>query len=339
MRLKGAAISSPVRTGIKAAVGVLALAALYPLSLYSYLLFHSLAELFSIVIASGIFIVAWNSRSFSEDDFLLYIGIAYLFIGGLDLLHTLAYEGMGVFPGYGANLATQLWISARYLESLSLLAASLLVARRIRPWAALAGYGLVSAVLLATIFSGVFPICYVQGAGLTPFKKISEYVISLILVSAIVMFDLQRRHFDRRVLRLMIASITVTIASELCFTFYISVFGLSNLIGHILKIVSFYLIYSCVIRTALKEPYQLLFRNLKEHEQELEQALNKVKKLSGLLPICAVCKKIRNDKGYWQQVEVYIHEHSEADFSHGVCPECVRKLYPEYAGAEEIEKK
>ena len=63
---------------------------------------------------------------------------------------------------------------------------------------------------------------------------------------------------------------------------------------------------------------------------ELQEALAKVKTLSGLLPICASCKKIRDDKGYWRQIESYIHEHSEADFSHGICPDCARKLYPEY---------
>ncbi|MBM3303431.1 MAG: hypothetical protein FJY85_26225, partial [Deltaproteobacteria bacterium] len=62
---------------------------------------------------------------------------------------------------------------------------------------------------------------------------------------------------------------------------------------------------------------------------ELQQALAKVKKLSGLLPICASCKNIRDDRGYWQQIESYIRDHSEADFSHGICPECARKLYPE----------
>lgn len=61
---------------------------------------------------------------------------------------------------------------------------------------------------------------------------------------------------------------------------------------------------------------------------ELEAALAQVKRLSGLLPICSSCKKIRNDQGYWQQVEVYIHEHSEADFSHGICPDCKLRLYP-----------
>jgi two-component system, OmpR family, response regulator VanR len=64
---------------------------------------------------------------------------------------------------------------------------------------------------------------------------------------------------------------------------------------------------------------------------ELQQALAEVKKLSGLLPICASCKRIRDDQGYWQQIEGYISEHSEADFSHGICPKCAKELYPELA--------
>jgi hypothetical protein len=62
---------------------------------------------------------------------------------------------------------------------------------------------------------------------------------------------------------------------------------------------------------------------------ELQEALAEVKTLSGLLPICASCKSIRDDQGYWQQIEAYIRDHSEAEFSHSVCPECARKLYPE----------
>jgi CheY-like chemotaxis protein len=63
--------------------------------------------------------------------------------------------------------------------------------------------------------------------------------------------------------------------------------------------------------------------------QELQEALAKVTTLRGLLPICASCKKIRDDQGYWQQVEVYVRDHSEAEFSHCLCPDCARKLYPE----------
>lgn len=64
--------------------------------------------------------------------------------------------------------------------------------------------------------------------------------------------------------------------------------------------------------------------------QELRGALDKVKLLSGFLPICASCKKIKDDKGYWQQIEAYIRDHSEAEFSHGLCPECSKRLYPKY---------
>jgi len=63
---------------------------------------------------------------------------------------------------------------------------------------------------------------------------------------------------------------------------------------------------------------------------ELKDALEKVKLLSGMLPICSACKKVRDDKGYWNQIEVYIRDHSEAEFSHGICPECAKRLYPGY---------
>ena len=63
--------------------------------------------------------------------------------------------------------------------------------------------------------------------------------------------------------------------------------------------------------------------------RKLERALDKIKTLRGLIPICAACKKIRDDKGYWHQVEVYVRDHSEADFSHDICPECAQKLYPD----------
>ena len=78
-------------------------------------------------------------------------------------------------------------------------------------------------------------------------------------------------------------------------------------------------------------------REREEAEQErdryvddLQQNMNKVKRLSGLLPICSHCKKIRDDKGYWNQIESYIHDYSEAEFSHSICPECAKKYFPDF---------
>jgi CheY-like chemotaxis protein len=81
------------------------------------------------------------------------------------------------------------------------------------------------------------------------------------------------------------------------------------------------------------------YRAAKEREKliaQLEEALLQVKRLSGLLPICAACKKIRDNQGHWHQVEEYITTHSEAGFSHGICPQCARELYPEYAKGKDL---
>ena len=75
-----------------------------------------------------------------------------------------------------------------------------------------------------------------------------------------------------------------------------------------------------------------LVQEIEEHKQtegELQETLKKVRTLSGLLPICATCKKIRDDKGYWNQIEAFITKHSQAEFSHGICPECAKKFYPD----------
>jgi len=68
---------------------------------------------------------------------------------------------------------------------------------------------------------------------------------------------------------------------------------------------------------------------LSQEKRQLEEALNRIKTLKGLIPICASCKKIRDDKGYWNSLETYLSEHSDAQFSHGICPQCAEKLYPE----------
>jgi PAS domain S-box-containing protein len=256
-------------------LGILVLFGLYLTSLYNYLLFHILAELFSIVVACGIFLLAWNSQRFLDNTYLLFIGVAYLFIGATDLVHTLSYKGMGVFQGLDANLPTQLWIAGRYVQSLSFLAGFFFLNRRPNTRLVFSGYTLATSLLFLSIFYwNIFPTCFVEGKGLTPFKIISEYLICLFLIASILILFKNRQKFDRAVLQWLILSLLATVGSELFFTFYISVYGLSNLGGHLLKILSFYFVYKAIIETGLAKPYTLLFRNLREERDKAQTYLD-----------------------------------------------------------------
>jgi signal transduction histidine kinase len=254
-------------------------------SRYSYLLFHSLVELFSVIIACGIFIISWNSRRIMNNSYFLFIGIASLFVGAVDLLHTLAYKGMGVFPGYGPNLATQLWIVARYLQGFSLLLAPLFLGHNLRERFTLTAFSIVTLLLLAAVFSGNFPVCFVDGTGLTTFKKGSEYLVALMLVGSLLYVRQKRMTFDRSVMRIISGAIILFIASELSFTLYTDVYGISNLVGHFLKFAGFYLMYKALIESALVSPYGMLFRELKASEESYRRLSEERKEAAAQIEI------------------------------------------------------
>lgn len=99
---------------------------------------------------------------------------------------------------------------------------------------------------------------------------------------------------------------------------------------------SWYALWNALTRCAAFAVLAMLvarLRDLLEKERtltaQLNGALEQVKELRGLLPICSACKKIRNDSGYWENIETYISQHSHAEFTHGICPDCSKRLYPE----------
>ena len=343
-----------MRGGAALAVAFVGVAgALYLTSRANYLLFHALAEIFCVVVAVSVFTVGWSARRHLENGYLVVVAIAYLFLGFLDLLHTLAYPGMGVFAGRTFR-ANQLWIAARYLEAVTLLAAfaALRAGRRPNVPRLVAVYGAATALVVASIFAWeVFPACYVEGQGQTPFKIASEYAVIAMLGASLGLLRLDRDRFEPPVRRALAASIAFAIASEFCFTLYVHNYGLSNFAGHLFKILSYSAIYLAMIETGIARPQALVFRELsvanarltEEVEarrrtelakdaaiRDLHAAMEEVRQLRGILPICSHCKKIRDDRGAWNQIEAYIQSHTEAQFSHGVCPDCLERHYPDW---------
>ncbi len=247
------------------------IAGLYWSSRYNYLLFHCLSEIFSVVIAASIFLVAWNARKYSQSNYFLFIGIAYLAIAALDLIHTLSFPGMQIFEyNFYAN---QFWVAARYLESLSFLIAFLYIGnnRKFNANLVVMIYIIISGLIISAILVwDIFPEAYIAGEGQTTFKIVSEYIIIGILIIDLLLLKKYKANFDNKIFYLLCCSLALTILSEVSFTLYISNYDIANLIGHYLKFFSFYLIYKAVIEAGFSQPLSVFFHELKQNEEALK---------------------------------------------------------------------
>ncbi|HKL76000.1 MAG TPA: MASE3 domain-containing protein [Halanaerobiales bacterium] len=253
------------------------------LSFKNFLLFHSLIELSSIIISFIIFIIAIYTHEKSKNYFLVFLGITLGFVGLLDLLHTLVYEGMGVFPNLGANLPTQLWIIARYIESGGFVLAlwSIKYNKSYNIKKLIYIFLSLLFIIFLSLYFNIFPKAFVEGSGLTGFKIISEYIISLILVYSLYLLNQNKDYFEKDVYKIVFFSIIMTIFSEISFTFYVNVYGISNITGHVFKLLSVILVFKAIIDTGFKRPYDLLYRQLKLQKEEIEK-LSFTDQLTGL---------------------------------------------------------
>lgn len=261
-----------VTSGLAALAWGLCFVALYASSGYSYLLFHSLVEIFSILIAFLVFALVWNTRRMLDNQYLLFLGISFLFSGALILAHTLTYQGMEVFPGFDADLSTQMWIAFRYVFGISFLLAPFCINRKVHAGKVVAAYGAVTAVLVIAIFSGKFPSCYRDGVGMTPFKIFSEYAVSLVLIAALGLLIRKRDAFDRGIFFLLCGSVAASVLSAISYTQYVAVIGTANMAGHFFELIANYLIYRAVVVAGLVEPTSILFRNLKQSEARIRDS-------------------------------------------------------------------
>lgn len=226
----------------------------------SYLLGHTLAELFSMVVAGTALVVATTSLHFTRNHFVVFVAVAIGWCSGLDLIHTLVFKGMHLLPVDSANPSAQLWIAARSMQAVALLCAPWLLRRSVRvSWLHL-GFGSWSALCVWLIFSGYFPTAYIDGQGLTPFKIGTEYLIITLLGLALLRMWRQRALMSTQLFVSMSAATLAMMASEFAFTQYVSVYAQSNLIGHLLKIYAYWFAYLALVQTTLNEPFDMLAR-------------------------------------------------------------------------------
>lgn len=256
-------------------IGVIMLLPLsYITAMKNFLLFHIMIEFIVVMVSLGISLVTLSAVDTVTSGFLRFIGTAFLFIGVLEAVHTVAYKGMGIFPGLDADYPTQLWIAARWMEVITFALAVYRRNARVRVRPLFIVYALVTVVLLFLIMGAdVFPSCFIEGSGLTPFKKISEYLISGIFLCLTIHFIVAEKNFPRDIRTYIILSLLFSALAEILFTFYISVYGISNYAGHVMKATSVFMIFLAIVRKGIKEPRELLYYDLLQKEASLEEAL------------------------------------------------------------------
>ncbi|AKL93963.1 sensor histidine kinase ResE [Clostridium aceticum] len=243
------------------------------LSFYNYLLFHTTIELLGIIIMIMMTMIVVNTHKFNKDHYLMLLGVAYGFVAIWDLLHTLAYDSLGIFSMSTTNLTIQLWIVARYIEAISIfIAVNFLKShKKIKISYLIFVYGITSVFALLSIFSwNIFPKCFIEDKGLTAFKVISQYMIIGIIAVSIIMMIRNKNRLDKKSFWLLIFSSIATIASEITLCYFKSPQDMYITIGHIFKILSFYLIYKAIVETSLKNPYEKLASSEERYRSVVE---------------------------------------------------------------------
>ena len=243
---------------------------LYLTRLYSAQLFESVAGIFSIVVACGIFMVAWNSRSIFDNGYFQFLGVAFLFVAGFDLLHTFAFPGSGIFPKTDQNLPQQLWLAARYMQGVAMFIAPLLLGRKLKIHLVFIGFAGIFLLVLGSIFLwGLFPVSYRAGEEFTLFTRVSELAIVFMLTGSLLLLVRKRRHFDHGVFGLLLLSTLFSIISEAAFAFHGDPADFLNMLGHLCKTISFYVFHNAIIDAGFINPYNLLVMHLRQSETEL----------------------------------------------------------------------
>ena len=223
-----------------------------------HLLFHSLAEMFSILVGFMMIVIVLHTYQFTKNNFILYLGFGYFWVSTLDVMHMLTYPGMSIIQTENPNVMLTFWIAARFLEAFILFSAIFVNFHTISKLKIfiLFGLGIIMVNLLA--FSQYVPILYEQEGGLTSLKIYLEYIIIFILILSVFIYAKKAKSSNESLYYYVIASIVLTIFTELTLTFYAKVDDSFTMLAHLFKFLSYWIIFLSIIKISLEKPFKFL---------------------------------------------------------------------------------
>lgn len=252
---------------------------LYWLSRHNYLQFHSGIEVFSTVVAGSVFLLTMILVETSAHAFFVIIGCGQGVVAGFTLLHMAAYKGMGIIGTGDANLPTQLWIATRLMDSGALFVGIFMIGKSLGAVGlklVLGTFSAIAGVLLGSLFVWpVFPDCFIEGVGLTPFKFAMEYAMMAVLAYSLWQLHAGRDNFTAAVLRRIEGAYALRIVAGMFFTLYTDVYGLTNMLGHLAIFVSYLLLADALVWHMVREPQAIWFWEMKESKAALRKSEEK----------------------------------------------------------------
>jgi len=251
------------------------------MSVATYLTWHNLFELGSIIACMAIFLVSYYTYDQTGRLRVILLGNVMLAAGILDISHILSYKGMPSFfiENFTANRATTFWIAARLIFGAGFLAVGLIpddkkCTVKKEYFTAAAILTAILVFVTATWFPSYLPAMYIEGAGLTTIKKLLEYLIMLMLIIACGGYLYKYSGKNEKAYLTMICALLISVLSEFAFTIYIDVYGIYNYTGHIFKVVSMFLIFSAIFSKYIQAPYFALSnaqKTLKAYADNLDR--------------------------------------------------------------------
>lgn len=255
--------------------GLQIFAGLYVIAQFNFLLFHSFAEGFSIIIALGVFMVATQARASAEAAYFTFTGTACLFVALLEMLHTLGFTGLNIIRGYGSDLPLQLWTATRLLQAGSLLAGLFFLGRKLRLGQVFFPYLLLTGLVLLGIFSwDLFPACLDATNRPTAFTRGANWLIAGTLAAAGLLLAIKRDEFDEDSFRSLLLALATLLLSEILFLWEarLTAPGFYTVCAHFFRILSFYLFYRAASASCLEKPFEAVLRDLRQKEKTLTEA-------------------------------------------------------------------
>lgn len=224
---------------------------------FNYLIFHSIIEILSVCIAFMLFINTKTSQGYNNTyNKLFVLASAFGIVGIFDLLHLLSFANVGDFLVDNYNVSIQVWIGARIIECLSLLIFIHLSKGNFKRFRIVEMiYCTVAFILGVFIYFRIFPDCYIEGYGITDFTKVIQFVVISVLLLATIGLYNKREEYDYKTYRIIKYALAITIISQIAFLIIGELMEPLNILGHILKIIAYYLFFKGIIQETIIQPF------------------------------------------------------------------------------------